>query len=39
MIAKANNKRKIDGAVAAIFSFDRAMAPVPKKPTPRIHFV
>lgn len=39
MIAKANNKRKIDGAVAAIFSYDRAMAPVPKKPTPRIHFV
>jgi hypothetical protein len=30
MIAKANTKKKIDAAVAAIFSYDRAMAPKPK---------
>jgi phage terminase large subunit-like protein len=39
MIAKANSKRKIDAAVAAIFSYDRAMAPKPKPVVPRIHFV
>lgn len=30
MVAKATNKRKIDSAVAAIFGYDRATAPVPK---------
>ena len=39
MIAKANSKRKIDAAVAAIFSYDRAMAPKPRPIVPRIHFV
>jgi phage terminase large subunit-like protein len=40
MIAKANNKRKIDACVAAIFSYDRATQPKPpKQPVPRLHFV
>jgi phage terminase large subunit-like protein len=39
MVSKSTNKKKIDAAVAAIFSFDRAMAPKPKKPVARIHFV
>ena len=39
MVAKSTNKKKIDTAVAAIFSYDRAMAPKPKKPVARIHFV
>jgi phage terminase large subunit-like protein len=39
MVSKSTNKKKIDAAVAAIFSFDRAMAPKPKKPIARIHFV
>jgi phage terminase large subunit-like protein len=30
MVAKATNKRKIDSAVAAIFGYDRATAPVQK---------
>jgi len=39
MIAKANSKRKIDAAVAAIFSYDRACAPKAKPVVARIHFV
>lgn len=40
MIAKANNKRKIDACVAAIFSYDRATQPKPpKQPVARLHFV
>ena len=37
MIAKANAKRKIDAAVAAIFSYDRAMAPKPKPVVARFY--
>jgi phage terminase large subunit-like protein len=35
MIQKANSKKKIDAAVAAIFSYDRATTPVPTKPVAR----
>ena len=37
MVAKATSKRKIDAAVAAIFSYDRAMAPQPKQVVARFH--
>jgi len=37
MIAKANTKKKIDAAVAAIFSYDRAMAPKPKPVVARFY--
>ena len=38
MVAKANNKRKIDSAVAAIFGYDRATQPAaPKKPIARFY--
>lgn len=37
MVAKATAKRKIDAAVAAIFSYDRAMAPQPKQVVARFY--
>jgi hypothetical protein len=39
MVAKATNKRKIDAAVAAIFGYDRATAPVPKPVVARFHSI
>jgi hypothetical protein len=39
MVAKSTNKKKIDTAVAAIFSYDRAMAPKPKKPVARFYSI
>lgn len=39
MVAKATNKRKIDSAVAAIFGYDRATAPVPKPVVARFHSI
>jgi len=38
MVSKANNKRKIDAAVAAIFGYDRSTQPAPpKQPVPRFY--
>ena len=37
MIQKANSKKKIDAAVAAIFSHDRATVPKPVKPVARFY--
>jgi phage terminase large subunit-like protein len=37
MIAKSTSKKKIDAAVAAIFSYDRATIPVPVKPVARFY--
>jgi phage terminase large subunit-like protein len=38
MVSKANNKRKIDAAVAAIFGYDRATQPAPpKQPVARFY--
>jgi phage terminase large subunit-like protein len=39
MIQKANSKKKIDAAVAAIFSYDRATTPVPTKPVARFYSI
>lgn len=37
MVAKVTSKRKIDAAVAAIFGYDRSMAPKPTKPIARFY--
>ncbi len=37
MIQKSTSKKKIDAAVAAIFSYDRATTPVPTKPVARFY--
>jgi hypothetical protein len=37
MIQKSTSKKKIDAAVASIFSYDRATTPVPTKPVARFY--